>query len=321
MKELNLVEKGMDLVRKIADKVGVDYMILGFAAVLVVAFVIFALTRAGSKAKKDRKMLARVGKAVASHGIHGPEDAEAIDNRFARSPELSFRWKRFVESEVLTPYDVYKGKRRRAGGGVFAYVELMLAALGAGVALLYKGLNLISMTTVLVVAGGFVFLSLILIAIYRAICVAQAKNLARAERDFARVLTEAMPVAEEPCECGHDHDHAAEAPSAEGEVPAEESVEAPAEESAEESEGEQIVIEEEKLEPVPEPIEPKDSVEAIIMKINDVRANGASVETMQEIALLLQREREKQENKTAVQQRRLNEALAELLRAMSRYQK
>lgn len=65
----------------------------------------------------------------------------------------------------------------------------------------------------------------------------------------------------------------------------------------------------------------ENSVDEIIRKINEVRTNGASIQTMQQIAMLLQKEREKKENKTVAQQRRLNEALAELLRAMSRYQK
>lgn len=59
------------------------------------------------------------------------------------------------------------------------------------------------------------------------------------------------------------------------------------------------------------------SVDDVIAKINDIEANGASRETMREVATQLQKERAKPENKTPDTQKRLNEALSKLLKAMS----
>lgn len=59
------------------------------------------------------------------------------------------------------------------------------------------------------------------------------------------------------------------------------------------------------------------SVNEVIAKINDIEANGASREAMREVATQLQKERAKPENKTPDAQKRLNEALSKLLKAMS----
>lgn len=55
----------------------------------------------------------------------------------------------------------------------------------------------------------------------------------------------------------------------------------------------------------------------VIAQIEKIDRDGAPRETMREVAQLLQRERNKPENKTPEQQRRLNEALSKLLKAMS----
>jgi len=57
--------------------------------------------------------------------------------------------------------------------------------------------------------------------------------------------------------------------------------------------------------------------EDIIARIDKISKEGAPLTTMKEVALLLQQERAKPENKTPEQQRKLNEALAALLKAMS----
>lgn len=59
------------------------------------------------------------------------------------------------------------------------------------------------------------------------------------------------------------------------------------------------------------------SVDDVIAQIEKIDRDGAPRETMREVAQLLQRERNKPENKTPEQQRRLNEALSKLLKAMS----
>lgn len=59
------------------------------------------------------------------------------------------------------------------------------------------------------------------------------------------------------------------------------------------------------------------SVDDVIAKIEQIDREGAPRETMREVATLLQKERAKPENKTPEQQRRLNEALSKLLKAMS----
>ena len=59
------------------------------------------------------------------------------------------------------------------------------------------------------------------------------------------------------------------------------------------------------------------SAAEVISRINAIEANGASRETMREVATLLQKERAKPENKTPEAQKRLNEALGKLLKAMS----
>ncbi len=59
------------------------------------------------------------------------------------------------------------------------------------------------------------------------------------------------------------------------------------------------------------------SVDDVIARIDKIEREGASRETMREVASLLQKERAKPENKTPERQRRLNEALSKLLKAMS----
>lgn len=59
------------------------------------------------------------------------------------------------------------------------------------------------------------------------------------------------------------------------------------------------------------------SVDDVIERIEKIDREGASRETMREVATLLQKERAKPENKTPEQQKRLNAALSKLLKAMS----
>lgn len=59
------------------------------------------------------------------------------------------------------------------------------------------------------------------------------------------------------------------------------------------------------------------SADDVIARIEKINREGAPLATMKEVALLLQQERAKPENKTPEQQRKLNEALASLLKAMS----
>lgn len=67
--------------------------------------------------------------------------------------------------------------------------------------------------------------------------------------------------------------------------------------------------------------EPSVGAEDVIARIDRISAEGAPLPAMKEVAMLLQKERNKPENKTPEQQKRLNEALAKLLRAMSAAQK
>ncbi|MDE7464160.1 MAG: hypothetical protein K2M48_03930 [Clostridiales bacterium] len=59
------------------------------------------------------------------------------------------------------------------------------------------------------------------------------------------------------------------------------------------------------------------SADDIIARIEQIDREGAPRETMREVATLLQKERSKPENKTPEQQKKLNEALSKLLKAMS----
>ena len=59
------------------------------------------------------------------------------------------------------------------------------------------------------------------------------------------------------------------------------------------------------------------SADDVIARIEQINRDGAPLATMKEVALLLQQERAKPENKTPEQQRKLNEALSSLLKAMS----
>ncbi len=59
------------------------------------------------------------------------------------------------------------------------------------------------------------------------------------------------------------------------------------------------------------------SADDVIARIEQINREGAPLATMKEVALALQQERAKPENKTPEQQRKLNEALASLLKAMS----
>lgn len=59
------------------------------------------------------------------------------------------------------------------------------------------------------------------------------------------------------------------------------------------------------------------SADDVIARIEKINREGAPRETMREVATLLQKERAKPENKTPEQQKKLNEALSKLLKAMS----
>ncbi len=59
------------------------------------------------------------------------------------------------------------------------------------------------------------------------------------------------------------------------------------------------------------------SADEVIARIEAISRDGAPRETMREVATMLQKERAKPENKTPEQQKRLNEALSKLLKAMS----
>lgn len=59
------------------------------------------------------------------------------------------------------------------------------------------------------------------------------------------------------------------------------------------------------------------SADEVIARIEQIDREGAPRETMREVASLLQKERQKPENKTPEQQKKLNEALSKLLKAMS----
>ena len=59
------------------------------------------------------------------------------------------------------------------------------------------------------------------------------------------------------------------------------------------------------------------SADDVIAQIEKINREGAPRETMREVATLLQKERAKPENKTPEQQRKLNEALSKLLKAMA----
>ena len=59
------------------------------------------------------------------------------------------------------------------------------------------------------------------------------------------------------------------------------------------------------------------SADEVIARIEQIDREGAPRETMREVAALLQKERQKPENKTPEQQKKLNEALSKLLKAMS----
>lgn len=59
------------------------------------------------------------------------------------------------------------------------------------------------------------------------------------------------------------------------------------------------------------------TVDDVIARIEQIDKEGAPRETMREVATLLQKERAKPENKTPEQQKKLNEALSKLLKAMS----
>ena len=67
--------------------------------------------------------------------------------------------------------------------------------------------------------------------------------------------------------------------------------------------------------------EPTVGAEDVIARIDKISTEGASLPAMKEVAMLLQKERNKHENKNPEQQKRLNEALSKLLRAMSAAQK
>ena len=67
--------------------------------------------------------------------------------------------------------------------------------------------------------------------------------------------------------------------------------------------------------------EPAVTTEDVIARIDRIDAEGASLASMKEVAMLLQKERVKPENKAPEQQKKLNEALSKLLKAMSAAQK
>lgn len=63
--------------------------------------------------------------------------------------------------------------------------------------------------------------------------------------------------------------------------------------------------------------QPSVSTEDVIEQIEKIDRDGATLPAMREVAMLLRKERAKPENQTPEQQKKLNEALAKLLKAMS----
>ena len=59
------------------------------------------------------------------------------------------------------------------------------------------------------------------------------------------------------------------------------------------------------------------TIDMILAKIDEVKASGADSQSVEQIILMLQQEKEKQSNNTPEAQRRINDALADLLRSIS----
>lgn len=59
------------------------------------------------------------------------------------------------------------------------------------------------------------------------------------------------------------------------------------------------------------------TIDMILAKIDEVKAGGADSKSVEQIILMLQQEKEKQSNNTPEAQRRINDALADLLRSIS----
>lgn len=331
MKEL--FEKTTKLLADAAGAIKPEYLLIGIPALLAVLFAAFALAKLGSRARRETKLLKLLAAQVKERGISDAEDAAGVGKALSASPRLASRWNRFCASETLTAFDVFKGKARPARSVFFGTLCGLAVLVGMAFLFLYQTSTDativaygVTVGTVMGLTAVFAALAAAFVLILRAVSARQAKRFASAERVFAAAVNDAFPIAKknrilrgaaepapvrtvrlEEVKAEHVEETPESAPAAQEPV-SEEVPPAPTREEAKPEEGTVAVRSE-------------NSVDEIIRKINEVRTNGASIQTMQQIAMLLQKEREKKENKTVAQQRRLNEALAELLRAMSRYQK
>ena len=333
MKEL--FEKATKLLTDGAGAVKPEYLLIGIPALLAVLFVVFALAKLGSRARRETKLLKLLSAQVTERGISDAEDAAGVGKALSANPRLANGWRRFCASETLTAYDAFKGKARPARSVLFGTLCGIAVLAGMAFLFLYQTSTDaaivaygVTVGTVMGLTAVFAALAAAFVLILRAISARQAKRLGGAERAFAFAVNNAFP----PAKKNRILRGAAEPAPVQRSVRLEEVKAEHVEETPETpAPAEKAPISEE-VPPAPpvEETKPEDgtvavrsenSVDEIIRKINEVRTNGASIQTMQQIAMLLQKEREKKENKTVAQQRRLNEALAELLRAMSRYQK
>ena len=321
------------IAKLLTDAAGVlkpEYLLIGIPALMLVLFAVFALAKLGSRARREAKLLRRLSAQTAERGIQDAEDAADIGKALQDSSRLSYAWDRFCASDTLTALDVFKGRRRPARSVLFGTLCALAAAVGMAFLFLdpYSEKTAeygVTVGTAMGLTAVFAILAAALTLILRGISRRQARRAEEAERAFGRAVNAAFPAVKKARIL-----RGAPEPQPVRSMKLEEvKAEHVGEERAPEPEQRASVAEEPAPETVPE-TKPEDgtvavrtesSVDEIIRKINEVRNNGASIQTMQQIAMLLQKEREKKENKTVAQQRRLNEALAELLRAMSRYQK
>lgn len=283
---------------KIADKITPDiilYILFGLVGLVFIVSLIVALSN------KERRMFKRGAKTVAAGG-HADEMPPSVARAFRRAQTLGRSPADFLSLEgcVTAPYRASAmsrlGRINFCATLFIAFFGAMLCA--AAEARLYGAVieswaewQTVYMGLPILLAGGGL-LSLIAAIIgaasYRSSVKAYNSMMEKLNAEYMTATPAATPAETAP---------AAPAPAFEPDThvtfrPAATPAETEARAAA-----------------MPE--------EDVVARIDRISREGAPVSVMREVALLLQQERAKPENKTPEQQRRLNEALSKLLKAMS----
>lgn len=282
-----------------ADQIG--YTLLGaLGLVFVVSLIVALASRERRKFRKGaRRLIAAEGKNAAACIRTMPQ---AVVSAFNRAETLGGNPADFMSAEacVSVPYRVSAMSK-------LAFINfcstVFLAVLGQSLVAYWDILATpINVTLLILICGAVLTFAAAIIG------AVSYRNSMRDYTGFVAVLSRAyadrIPASVRPAPAAADAQFVPPAPAVQpaayAPVAPQPAVTQPAAPAAPYAEVRPVVPEED-----------------VVARIDRISREGAPLSVMREVALLLQQERAKPENKTPEQQRRLNEALSKLLKAMS----